>query len=232
MTGVLEVVAPARLGPRFRYLLGASWLGYAGDGLAVAAGPLLVASLTHNALLIASGATLQWLPPLLFGLWAGALSDRLDRRRLVFATNLVRIAVLGVTFKPDSDDVRDSPALDVDNRLYTAGADHCPTCGHSRSNVMTWVMIGYLGQAVFTARFLAQWLASEKKRDSVVPVVFWWLSLAGGFLLLNYAIHRQDQVIIVGQSMGVFIYIRNLMLVSKGRKRAARKARHQASMWA
>ncbi len=96
MTGVLEVVAPARLGPRFRRLLAASWLGYAGDGIAVAAGPLLVASLTHNPVLIASGATLQWLPPLLFGLWAGALSDRLDRRRIVLVTNLARIAVLAV----------------------------------------------------------------------------------------------------------------------------------------
>ena len=96
MTGVLEVVAPRRLGPHFRLLLAASWLGYAGDGIAVAAGPLLVASLTHNAVLIASGATLQWLPPLLFGLWAGALSDRLDRRRIVLVTNLVRIAVLAV----------------------------------------------------------------------------------------------------------------------------------------
>jgi lipid-A-disaccharide synthase-like uncharacterized protein len=87
----------------------------------------------------------------------------------------------------------------------------------------TWLLIGFLGQAIFTARFLVQWVASERKRDSVVPVAFWWLSMGGGLTLLAYAIHRQDPVIIVGQSMGVFIYIRNLMLVAKGKRRAARR---------
>src|ERR671921_1980560 len=85
-----------------------------------------------------------------------------------------------------------------------------------------WLVIGFLGQAVFTARFLVQWLASERKRDSIVPVAFWWLSLAGGITLLSYAIHRRDPVIIVGQGMGLFIYARNLMLIAKGRRRAAR----------
>ena len=98
----------------------------------------------------------------------------------------------------------------------------CPTCGHATTTGL-WLMIGFLGQAVFTARFLAQWVASERRRDSVVPVVFWWLSLAGGFILLSYAVHRRDPVIVVGQSMGVFIYVRNLMLVAKGRRRDARR---------
>jgi lipid-A-disaccharide synthase-like uncharacterized protein len=111
--------------------------------------------------------------------------------------------------------------------FFSGGIQHCPTCGHARTAGL-WLTIGFVGQAVFTARFLAQWIASEKRRDSVVPVVFWWLSLAGGFLLLNYAIHRQDPVIIVGQSMGVFIYVRNLMLVAKGRKRAERQERRLA----
>ena len=86
-----------------------------------------------------------------------------------------------------------------------------------------WLVIGFTGQAIFTARFLAQWVASERKKDSVVPVAFWWLSLAGGLTLLCYAVHREDPVIIVGQSMGVFIYVRNLMLVNKGKKRAAKR---------
>jgi lipid-A-disaccharide synthase-like uncharacterized protein len=85
-----------------------------------------------------------------------------------------------------------------------------------------WVIIGFAGQGLFTARFLVQWLASERKRDSVVPVQFWWLSLLGGLVLLAYVTHRRDPVLIVGQSMGVFIYIRNLMLVSKGKRRADR----------
>src|SRR3954464_5867682 len=86
----------------------------------------------------------------------------------------------------------------------------------------TWLMIGFLGQAIFTARFMVQWLASERKRDSIVPVAFWWLSLAGGIILLSYAIHRQDPVIILGQGMGLFINTRNLMLIAKGRRGAAR----------
>lgn len=111
---------------------------------------------------------------------------------------------------------------------HAAGA--CPTCGHVQaSSPMLWLVIGFLGQAVFTARFLAQWIASEKKRDSVVPVIFWWLSLVGGLTLLAYAVHRADPVIIVGQSMGVFIYIRNLMLVAKARRRAERQQARAAT---
>jgi lipid-A-disaccharide synthase-like uncharacterized protein len=87
-----------------------------------------------------------------------------------------------------------------------------------------WLVIGFLGQATFTARFLVQWIASEKKRDSVVPVAFWWLSLLGGLALLSYAISRRDPVIIVGQAMGLFVYVRNLMLVGKA---ARRQARHE-----
>ena len=88
---------------------------------------------------------------------------------------------------------------------------------------MFWLAVGFLGQALFSARFLVQWLASEKKRDSVVPVAFWWLSLLGGTALLSYAIFRRDPVIITGQGMGLFVYVRNLMLVSKARRRAARR---------
>ena len=87
-----------------------------------------------------------------------------------------------------------------------------------------WLAIGFAGQAIFTARFLVQWAASEKERNSVIPVAFWWLSLLGGAILLAYASHKRDQVIVVGQSMGVFVYVRNLMLVRKARRRALRKA--------
>ena len=89
--------------------------------------------------------------------------------------------------------------------------------------VSTWLIVGFAGQAIFTARFLVQWVASEKKRDAVVPVAFWWLSMVGGLTLLSYAVHKQDPVIIVGQGLGVFIYVRNLMLVSKARRRAERR---------
>ena len=96
---------------------------------------------------------------------------------------------------------------------------------HSLGSVSLWVKIGFLGQAVFTARFLVQWVASERKRDSVMPVAFWWLSLAGGLILLAYAIHRKDPVIITGQAMGLVVYIRNLMLVERARRRALKRQR-------
>jgi predicted MFS family arabinose efflux permease len=93
---LINAVAPTRLGTGFRWLLASSWLSNTGDGIAIAAGPLLVASLTHNAVLIASGALMQWLPDLLFSLWAGALADRLDRRLIVVCVDLARAAVLVV----------------------------------------------------------------------------------------------------------------------------------------
>jgi lipid-A-disaccharide synthase-like uncharacterized protein len=85
-----------------------------------------------------------------------------------------------------------------------------------------WQVVGFLGQGVFTARFLVQWVASEKRGASVVPLAFWWLSIAGGFSLLVYAIHRRDPVFVVGQSMGMVVYARNLVLVARGRKAAVR----------
>jgi lipid-A-disaccharide synthase-like uncharacterized protein len=87
------------------------------------------------------------------------------------------------------------------------------------SSPLFWLTIGFLGQSLFTARFLVQWMVSEKKREAVVPVAFWWLSLLGGAALLSYAVSRRDPVIMVGQSMGMFIYVRNLMLIDKARRR-------------
>ncbi|MBE2276863.1 MAG: lipid-A-disaccharide synthase N-terminal domain-containing protein [Rhodobacteraceae bacterium] len=77
----------------------------------------------------------------------------------------------------------------------------------------TWVMVGLAGQFLFTARFLVQWIASEKQRRSVVPVAFWYFSLAGGTVLLTYALWRRDPVFVLGQSMGLLIYLRNLWLI-------------------
>lgn len=87
-------MVPARLGVGFRWLLASSWSTNLGDGIALAAGPLLVASLTRDARLVALAATVQWLPPLLFALVAGALSDRLDRRRILVTANVARTVVL------------------------------------------------------------------------------------------------------------------------------------------
>jgi len=81
-----------------------------------------------------------------------------------------------------------------------------------------WLGIGFLAQFLFSMRFIVQWIASEKKKESIIPVYFWYFSLAGGILLLFYAIHRRDPVFILGQGMGVFIYIRNLMLIYRKKK--------------
>lgn len=94
MSRLVEWASPAKLGSGFRWLLASSWSTNLGDGIAIAAGPLLVASQTRDPILIAMAALLQWLPPLVFGLYAGALSDRLDRRAIVVAVNVVRVLVL------------------------------------------------------------------------------------------------------------------------------------------
>jgi lipid-A-disaccharide synthase-like uncharacterized protein len=87
-----------------------------------------------------------------------------------------------------------------------------------------WLVVGFLGQALFTARFVVQWVVSERERDSVVPTAFWWLSLMGGTALLAYATWRRDPVIIVGQAMGLLVYARNLRLIRKARRRSARRS--------
>lgn len=88
-------------------------------------------------------------------------------------------------------------------------------------NLDWWVLIGFLAQGLFTMRFLVQWVASERAGRSVVPIAFWFFSLAGGTLLLTYAVYRKDPVFIVGQLTGVFIYLRNLQFVLRERRSAS-----------
>jgi lipid-A-disaccharide synthase-like uncharacterized protein len=81
-----------------------------------------------------------------------------------------------------------------------------------------WIVAGFAGQAMFTARFLVQWIASERVKRSVVPHLFWYLSLGGGSILLIYAIHRRDPVFIVGQATGLLVYSRNLWLIFRSHR--------------
>lgn len=81
-----------------------------------------------------------------------------------------------------------------------------------------WLAFGLIGQGLFSARFLLQWIASEKEKRSVIPLGFWYLSTLGGITLLFYAIHKQDPVFILGQSTGVIIYLRNLYLIRHQKK--------------
>ncbi|SRR5581483_6070035 len=78
-----------------------------------------------------------------------------------------------------------------------------------------WLVIGFAGQFIFAARFIVQWIASEREKRSHVPIQFWYLSLVGGAITTAYAIHRRDPVFIVGQASGLIVYIRNLMLIRR-----------------
>ncbi len=76
-----------------------------------------------------------------------------------------------------------------------------------------FLVIGFIGQGIFASRFIVQWIYSEQKRESAIPIIFWYLSIFGGIFLLVYAIFRKDPVIITGQCFGIFIYLRNLILI-------------------
>ena len=82
-----------------------------------------------------------------------------------------------------------------------------------------WIIFGFVGQTLFALRFLVQWIESEKKRESHIPVIFWYFSISGGIILLVYAIWRKDPVFILGQSTGIIVYVRNLCLIYDKEKR-------------
>ena len=78
-----------------------------------------------------------------------------------------------------------------------------------------WIAVGFLGQGLFFGRWLVQWIVSERKAESQMPLAFWYLSLVGGLITLAYAIYRRDPVFIAGQSIGALVYVRNLMLIHR-----------------
>jgi lipid-A-disaccharide synthase-like uncharacterized protein len=80
-----------------------------------------------------------------------------------------------------------------------------------------WLYLGFAGQLLFGLRFVVQWVASERKGESIIPIYFWYLSLIGSLILLAYAIFRRDPVFILGQSTGMLVYTRNLMLIYRKR---------------
>lgn len=86
-----------------------------------------------------------------------------------------------------------------------------------------WLIVGLTAQGFFASRFLVQWIVSEKRKESVMPLYFWYSSVVGGLLLLVYAIHILDPVFILGQSMGLIIYTRNLILIYRKKRRGTGK---------
>ena len=93
--------------------------------------------------------------------------------------------------------------------------------GDVMSNEQLWLSVGFVGQAFFSMRFLVQWIASEKRQESVIPLSFWFFSIGGGLTLLTYALHRRDPVFILGEGVGIFIYSRNLYLIWRKQRRLA-----------
>lgn len=81
-----------------------------------------------------------------------------------------------------------------------------------------WIIIGIVGQFLFFMRFFVQWLASERRGESVIPVAFWYFSIGGSLILLTYAIYRKDPVFILGQSIGSFVYLRNLTFIYRKKR--------------
>lgn len=88
------------------------------------------------------------------------------------------------------------------------------------TSTAVWLVVGFIGQGIFAARFLVQWLYSEIRKRSVFPEIFWYFSVIGGVLLLTYAIHKRDPVFILGQSGGLLVYLRNLQWRLRERRRA------------
>jgi lipid-A-disaccharide synthase-like uncharacterized protein len=87
------------------------------------------------------------------------------------------------------------------------------------SNEQFWLSVGFVGQAFFSMRFLIQWIASEKRKESVIPISFWFFSIGGGLTLFIYALHRRDPVFILGEGAGIFIYSRNLYFIWRKQRR-------------
>ena len=88
-------------------------------------------------------------------------------------------------------------------------------------DLTAWIIIGFVGQVCFFMRFLVQWIVSEKRGESTIPLAFWYFSIGGSMILLCYSIHRQDPVFILGQSIGSIIYFRNLILIGRKKKSLA-----------
>ncbi|MDD3029023.1 MAG: lipid-A-disaccharide synthase N-terminal domain-containing protein [Alphaproteobacteria bacterium] len=85
------------------------------------------------------------------------------------------------------------------------------------AHLTLWTFIGLFGQSMFMMRFVVQWIASERAKQSIVPNIFWYFSLAGGMIVFVYAVHQQDLVFMLGQGLGLFIYLRNIYFIHRKR---------------
>ena len=124
------------------------------------------------------------------------------------------VLLIAAACAPAAPEAGDSPAelrervaeLERQNAELHAAIDGAP---------WYWLTLGFIGQVIFGLRFVVQWIATERRRRSVVPVAFWYLSLAGTIVLLAYAIYRVDPVFIAGFSLNMVIYVRNLYFIHR-----------------
>jgi lipid-A-disaccharide synthase-like uncharacterized protein len=114
-------------------------------------------------------------------------------------------------------------ADELAEQLYVAGnvSGVASLLGASSKTVVLWLGIGFFGQILFTGRMVVQWLASERKGTSVVPPIFWWMSLVGSLTLLAYFLWRRDPIGLLGQAFGSFIYLKNILWILEGRSQPA-----------
>ncbi len=121
----------------------------------------------------------------------------------------------GATEKVTADQLSD--------RLYNVGTNGgiATYLGTSSTSVLIWLGIGLFGQLLFTGRMVVQWIASERKGSSVVPPMFWWMSLIGSLLLLAYFLWRRDPIGLLGQAFGSFVYLKNILWILEGNKLTA-----------
>jgi lipid-A-disaccharide synthase-like uncharacterized protein len=124
----------------------------------------------------------------------------------------------GSAEKIDADQLAD--------RLYSAGSQSgiLASLGASSTAVLFWLGIGLFGQILFTGRMIVQYVASQRKGTSVVPPMFWWMSLVGSLLLLAYFLWRRDPIGLLGQAFGSFVYLRNIIWILEGHRVPARVA--------
>jgi lipid-A-disaccharide synthase-like uncharacterized protein len=111
-------------------------------------------------------------------------------------------------------------AADLSSMLYESGKGGgvASFLGAGSTVVLFWLGIGLFGQLLFTGRMVVQWIASERKGTSVVPPMFWWMSLVGSLLLLSYFLWRRDPIGLLGQAFGSFVYLRNIIWILEGKK--------------
>ncbi len=146
----------------------------------------------------------------------------MNKTIIVFLIGIVLLNI-NVAFCEDSATLvsDDSATSWIERKLSRTHV--CSKCGHidKETNSMFWLTVGFFGQLVFTSRFIIQWIKSERRKESYIPHIFWYLSIVGSILLLTYAISIEAWPIIFGQAFGIIVYSRNMTLIARKKNKEA-----------